>query len=278
VPIKAIFKDANGVQVGPTFDQISGIGDPGASLTTFWGGTDTGAANAYVLTVATANFTSYADGITIEWVVGTGHTNTGSSTVNVNGLGAVSLLYPDGTALISGELIGAQIVTMVCSGGNFYVLNSSRIPRTVYKTSDTSRSGTTTLSADPHLTFTMPANLESACVEGLLMFQGNASSGAQGIKIGLFYTSPGPVANPRMLVTGIVNGTATQGITSWQATATSSSFALSTVALSTSGDVLSIHGVVAGAQGGNIGVSWAQNGSSTNPTTMLTGSWLRLTR
>jgi hypothetical protein len=121
VPIKAVFKDAAGVQIGPTFDQISGVGDPGSLLQSFYG-TDSGAANAYIITVAGANFSSYVDGTVIYWKAT--NANTTSSTVNVNGLGAVSLFYADGSALTSGAIPINAMVEMVCLGGNFYMLAS----------------------------------------------------------------------------------------------------------------------------------------------------------
>ncbi len=122
VPIKAVFKDANGVQVGPTFDQISGVGDPGAALNTFYG-TDTGAANAYAISVASANFSSYVDGTVIYFKAA--NANTTGSTINVNGLGAVSLFYADGSALGAGALTTNGIAQVMCLGGNFYLLSSS---------------------------------------------------------------------------------------------------------------------------------------------------------
>lgn len=121
VPIKAIFKDASAVQIGPTYDQLSGIGDPGTSLTTFFG-TDAGAANAYVITVPNANFSSYSNGLVIYW--SPANSNTTSSTVNVNGLGAVALTYGDGTALASGALVAGSIVQMISQGGSFVLISS----------------------------------------------------------------------------------------------------------------------------------------------------------
>jgi len=121
VPIKVVITDSNNNQIGPTFDQISGIGDPGSNLTSFYGGTDTGSANAYILTFS-ANFNSYVDGLVVYWIPA--HTNTGSSTVNINGLGPVSIKNPDGSNVTSGQIQANGMVSMISSGGNFLMLSS----------------------------------------------------------------------------------------------------------------------------------------------------------
>jgi hypothetical protein len=105
-----------GTQIGPTFDNVIGIGDSVSPQTTYYGGTDTGSANAYLLTFS-ANFTSYVNGTIIYWVPS--HTNTGASTLNVNGLGALNITYPNGNALAAGQLQANQIATVAVSGGAF---------------------------------------------------------------------------------------------------------------------------------------------------------------
>lgn len=89
-------------------------------------GTDTGsAANTYVITLSPAP-TSYVDGMGIA--VKIAHTSTGASTINVNSLGAKTILNPDGTAIGSGDLVAGSIYSLkyntttgnfilVCKGG-----------------------------------------------------------------------------------------------------------------------------------------------------------------
>lgn len=96
-----------------TVDQIVN-----AQLLTLYGGVDTGAINAYVLTF-TAQFTSYSDGIAIYWIPS--HTNTSASTVNVNGIGVTAILNPDGSALTAGQIIQNQVMFILCRGGQFYL-------------------------------------------------------------------------------------------------------------------------------------------------------------
>ena len=95
-----------------------------SQLITLYGGVDAGSVNAYVLNF-TANFTAYVDGIVIYWLVS--HTNTGPSTINVNGLGVVNITNQDGTALGGGTLIQNQIATMMYKGGAFLLLSTGNV-------------------------------------------------------------------------------------------------------------------------------------------------------
>ncbi len=91
-------------------------------LISLYGGVDTGTANAYVLTY-TANFTTYVDGTVIYWIPS--NTNTGGSTLNVNGLGAVPILDPAGFTLAAGAIIANQITAVIYRSGSFYLLSVS---------------------------------------------------------------------------------------------------------------------------------------------------------
>jgi len=75
-----------------------------------YGGVSTGPANTYALTYS-AQYGSYNDGIVIYWVPNV--TNTGASTLNVNGIGALSVVYPDGSPLQAGALTNGTIATVV---------------------------------------------------------------------------------------------------------------------------------------------------------------------
>lgn len=96
-----------------------------SQLITLYGGVDTGVINAYVLTF-TANFTAYTDGIVIYWIPST--TNGGASTINVNGLGPVSIVNQDGTALIASQLVGGQVATIMYRSGQFLLISSGITP------------------------------------------------------------------------------------------------------------------------------------------------------
>jgi hypothetical protein len=95
-----------------------------SQLLSLYGGVDTGSVNAYALTF-TAQFTAYSDGIIIYWIPS--NTNTGASTVNVNGLGAVAITNQDGTALRPGQLIANNVVGILYKTGGFILLNVNAV-------------------------------------------------------------------------------------------------------------------------------------------------------
>lgn len=85
--------------------------------------TDSGAADAYVVTLAHSPGT-YTDLIDLAMKIGT--TNTGNSTVNVNGLGAKKIVNSAGGELAAGDLLANSIVTMryssdLVAGGAYVV-------------------------------------------------------------------------------------------------------------------------------------------------------------
>ncbi len=93
-----------------------------SQLITLYGGTDTGVANAYVLTF-TASFTAYTDGILIYFTPA--NTNSGASTLNVNGLGIVNITNLDGSALGGNQIVANQLVAVMYVGGSFLLLSST---------------------------------------------------------------------------------------------------------------------------------------------------------
>ena len=78
--------------------------------------TQTGAANVYTVTTG-LSLASYTTGLQIWFKVV--NANTTSSTLNVDGLGAVALTYSDGTALASGALVVGDIVGAIYDGSKF---------------------------------------------------------------------------------------------------------------------------------------------------------------
>jgi len=90
-----------------------------SQLLTLYGGVDTGSVNAYILNFS-ANFTAYADGITIYWVPS--NSNTASSTLNVNGLGPIGIVNANGSVLIAGDIRANTIIGLVYRSGAFYLL------------------------------------------------------------------------------------------------------------------------------------------------------------
>lgn len=123
VAYKFVLAPAN--DTDPPTNPIWSVDDIVSSqLVTLYGGVDTGVANAYILNF-TANFTAYQDGIVIYWIPS--NTNTGASTVNVNGLGPVDILNQNGAALTAGQLIANQIAVMMYSGTGFSLISSGLV-------------------------------------------------------------------------------------------------------------------------------------------------------
>lgn len=96
-----------------------------SQLITLYGGVDIGSTNAYILNF-TSNFTSLTDGIVLFWIPS--HTNTGASTLNVNGLGAVNIVNANGTTVLtSGEITANQPATVLYQGGNWLLISATTL-------------------------------------------------------------------------------------------------------------------------------------------------------
>lgn len=89
---------------------------------------DTGAANAYIITLAPAP-TAYAAGQCFRFKAT--NANTSASTLNVNGLGAKSIKGNGGASLASGEIQAGQMVTVQYDGTNFQLTSQSLSPSTI---------------------------------------------------------------------------------------------------------------------------------------------------
>jgi hypothetical protein len=100
-----------------------------SQLLTLYAGVDTGIANAYILNFV-ANFTAYADGIILYWIPS--HSNTGPSTINVNGLGVVNITKQDGTPLQANNIFANQVSILMFKSGAFLLISSGNIAPTLY--------------------------------------------------------------------------------------------------------------------------------------------------
>jgi hypothetical protein len=100
-----------------------------SQLITLYGGVDTGSANAYVLNFV-SNFTAYTDGIIIYWVPA--NTNTTASTINVNGIGVVNIVNPDGSALSAAEIVANQPAQILFKAGSFQLITPAGIATGVF--------------------------------------------------------------------------------------------------------------------------------------------------
>lgn len=95
---------------------------PAARTSLYYGGPDTGVANAYVYASPNPAITSYVEGMAI--LIGAAHNNTGASTAAFSGLGAVTMTRLDGSALQPLDIETTGIYLLVYNaGGQFTVLN-----------------------------------------------------------------------------------------------------------------------------------------------------------
>ena len=92
---------------------------------------DTGVANALVASLDPAP-TSYSAGL--EVTVKIAVTNTGASTLNVNGLGAKTILRPNGAAVGAGDLTAGYVLKMAYDGTNFRMIGVSETTVASYVT------------------------------------------------------------------------------------------------------------------------------------------------
>lgn len=91
---------------------------PGFTGSVLVGGVTGGSANTYTLSASSPGYTA---GQVVVFKVST--TNTGASTLNINGLGAKSILLRDGSALSAGDLTNGQYLAAVYDGTQFKLLD-----------------------------------------------------------------------------------------------------------------------------------------------------------
>jgi hypothetical protein len=81
-------------------------------------GIDTGAANAYVVTLD-ATPTDYTEGLTLRFKPGA--SNTDVSSLNLNSLGVKSILRANGDVLQAGDIVGGMALQLTYVGGSFRI-------------------------------------------------------------------------------------------------------------------------------------------------------------
>ena len=83
---------------------------------------DAGAANAYVVTLNPTPLGSFGIGFPIYMKVGAGNTNTGASTITVNGE-AADITLNNGSALPAGALLSNAMALLLYNGGGWTLIN-----------------------------------------------------------------------------------------------------------------------------------------------------------
>lgn len=84
-------------------------------------GADSGGTDTYAITLASAP-TGYATGQVYAFKANTA--NTGTATLNVNSLGAKTILRSDGATLLTGDILANQLVQVQYNGADFVMISS----------------------------------------------------------------------------------------------------------------------------------------------------------
>ncbi len=118
VSYKFVIADSLGNQIAA----IDNIVD--AALISLYGGTDTGVANAYVLNFASP-VAANTNGQVIYWLPS--HSNTGPSTLNVNGGGPQPIVNPNGSPLGANQILASQFVSTIYINGVWQLYGGSGV-------------------------------------------------------------------------------------------------------------------------------------------------------
>jgi hypothetical protein len=87
--------------------------------------TDTGAANAIVVTTPTSITATYTAGLML--VVKVVAANTGATTINVNSLGLKNVTYPNAGTLSANALLAGSLAVLVYDGTSFILLAAANL-------------------------------------------------------------------------------------------------------------------------------------------------------
>lgn len=101
---------------GTAFDEGATVGQVVGSTLSY--SADTGSPNAYVVTLDVAP-TAYANGVRVLFRAA--NTNTGASTINVNGLGIKTLSTYSGAALLASDILAGALVEAIYDDGKFKI-------------------------------------------------------------------------------------------------------------------------------------------------------------
>lgn len=280
IALKIVVTDANNNQIGPIFDQVTGINDS-SFLTGIYSSPAPGSG---VDLIANA-MRSYPTLNDVRAGAVPSFSGNQSLVIRVEGLLAANDGYngmyywsPSSSATDDGVTVIKPTAVGV-GNGRYLWLRGGAGPIYIAKPNTTARASTTTLSIDPDLVFTGLPNTPSITweFEGLLLFNGSGGGGG-GIAIALGGSGATPTTNSQNLATGSINGSAFAGKSTWSNSGSpAGQITAATITAAASGnDALYISGTISGPTGGNFGINWAQNSSSGNACQMLAGSWIRL--
>ena len=161
---------------------------------------------------------------------------------------------------------GTQFPQILAGQAFTAALLLSMIPQVAWKSADTSRASTTTLTNDPDLSFAIPS-AGTYLIDGYLNYEGSNAPGDLQIEFN-------SVGNIRWQAFGQNTSGTISGIGTRQGGGANTFGAAGAGVLCAVG----IRGDIITPASGNCNMSWAQNTSSATATILHAGSWLRLQR
>jgi hypothetical protein len=200
------------------------------------------------------------------------NTNTGATTLAVNGLTALDVLTNEGLPLAPGDLpAGSTVELIVDSGADDFILINPRTSRIITKATDTSRVSTTTVSADPTLAVSLVSGQTYAFRFEIFATGPDA--------IDYILTKPSATFGWYKARHQVVNGSASESLnrayegSTWTTSEQSVSF------VSASTPVLIIlEGVIKPSADGVLSFDWGPSLSSLGGTIVKTGSYVEFRR
>jgi hypothetical protein len=219
--------------------------------------------------VLSPSITSYATGALVGFTPA--NTNTGATTIAINGLAARSIVRANGDALFSRDLVSGSPALIQATATQFVLLNPPTMATIVAsKTATTSRASTTTFTADPHLTTTLPAGIYS--LHAVLTFNEGGAGAFGGIKVGLTFSG---TVNSAYGGVSQVGGTVLNFSSLLDAAGVFTSSAVRDTPVA---DSILIYGTFDVSVSGTLAITWAQQVSNGTNTSMLSGSHFILTK
>lgn len=274
VPIKVVFSTNAGTsgapvfgsQIGPTFDQISGINDFAAANSSLanpasGSGADlvANAVRSYDVfaTARSANTPVLASGQTLIVAFEGGVSIT-------DGLGG--LFYWNATSSAADDGINIIKPTALSGAGRYLRVLPLQIEWTATKAAATSRSSNTTPAADPDLQITLPTGGTYA-IEGWINDAGGTSAG--GLKGTIAFSGTSTSGSWGMVGSGT-------GTTAVPLTALGTSVQMQSA--QTGVGSMRLDAALLCSTGGTLSFNWAQQGSNGTASQVSSGSYLRVTR
>lgn len=222
----------------------------------------------------TPDLTAYSAGMMV--IFKSVNANTAAATLNIDGLGAKSIVKGNAAALAANDLLTTVTAAAIYDGTNFELLNpqtvyTSNALLSAYKTATTSRSSNTSLTNDPHLvvalgigTFAFDLFVPIWCT----------TSGAGEITYQMAFS--GTATSSCYAAHHVINATSVDKLTN---NVGSSVVSASVVSIGTSVavvDWIRISGTITISVAGNLSFQWCQSISNANALNVGIGGWLRI--